>query len=52
MTARSLDAWGSAFRRDGKTLIELLVVMAIIALMVGLFLTGAHFIWQAIDRFR
>jgi prepilin-type N-terminal cleavage/methylation domain-containing protein/MYXO-CTERM domain-containing protein len=43
---------GHRRRRAGRTLIELLVVIAIIALMVGLFLTGVHYIWEAVNRFK
>jgi hypothetical protein len=27
-------------------------VIAIIALMVGLFLTGVHYLWEAVNRLR
>jgi prepilin-type N-terminal cleavage/methylation domain-containing protein len=43
---------GHRGRRAGRTLIELLVVIAIIALMVGLFLTGVHYLWEAVNRLR
>jgi prepilin-type N-terminal cleavage/methylation domain-containing protein len=43
---------GARCRFAGRTLLELLVVIAIIALLTGLFLTGAHWAWNAVNRLR
>jgi Tfp pilus assembly protein FimT len=45
-------ARGARGRFAARTLLELLVVIAIIALLTGLFLTGAHWAWNAVNRLK